>query len=46
MIECGKRIPSRGALQLLPKVLQRDVSWFLDDNAELDAIEDGLGDND
>jgi transcriptional regulator with XRE-family HTH domain len=37
MIEGGKRTPSEDLLGLLADILQRDVAWFLDENAELDA---------
>jgi transcriptional regulator with XRE-family HTH domain len=39
MIESGKRIPSEDVLGLLSSVFQREPSWFLDGNPELEAPE-------
>ena len=40
MIESGKRIPSEEVLRLLAGVFQREIGWFLDEQADLsDAIE-------
>ncbi len=36
MIESGKRVPSEELLQLLAKVFQREVSWFMDETTALD----------
>jgi transcriptional regulator with XRE-family HTH domain len=35
MIESSKRVPSPELLKLLAMVFQRDVSWFLDENADV-----------
>jgi transcriptional regulator with XRE-family HTH domain len=40
MIESSKRMPSPELLELLASVFQRDVSWFLDENADLGAERD------
>src|SRR5580692_11016189 len=37
MIESGKRIPSEAMLQLLAGFFQRDVVWFLDEQADIGA---------
>jgi len=37
MIESGKRVPSQPLLQLLATVFQRDVHWFLDEQADVGA---------
>ncbi len=38
MIERGKRFPSEEMLAVIAQVFQKDVSWFLDDTPEEDAI--------
>ena len=38
MIERGKRVPSADMLEVIGKVFQKDISWFLDDTPEEDAI--------
>src|ERR1700728_3926346 len=35
MIESGKRMPSEDVLGLLAGVFQREVSWFLDEQADV-----------
>jgi transcriptional regulator with XRE-family HTH domain len=35
MIESGKRLPSAEVLALLAEVFQREVAWFLDENADV-----------
>jgi transcriptional regulator with XRE-family HTH domain len=35
MIESGKRMPSEELLELLAEVFQRDVHWFLDEQADV-----------
>jgi transcriptional regulator with XRE-family HTH domain len=37
MIESGKRMPSQAVLALLAGVFQRQVAWFLDENADVAA---------
>jgi transcriptional regulator with XRE-family HTH domain len=37
MIESGKRVPSQQLLQLLATVFQREVHWFLDEQADVGA---------
>ena len=36
MIETGKRLPSRGVLELLAGIFQKPPSWFLDENPEVE----------
>lgn len=38
MIERGKRVPSAGMLAVMAAVFQKEVSWFLDDAPEEQAI--------
>jgi len=38
MIERGKRVPSEDILAVIATVFQKDVSWFLDDVPEQEAI--------
>jgi transcriptional regulator with XRE-family HTH domain len=38
MIEGGRRVPSSDMLSLLARVFQREVAWFLDENAELAPV--------
>jgi len=38
MIERGKRVPSHEMLEVIAKVFQKDVDWFLDDVSEQDSI--------
>ncbi|MGH1485412.1 MAG: DUF3612 domain-containing protein [Cellvibrionaceae bacterium] len=38
MIERGKRFPSEDMLDVIARVFQKDVSWFLDDVPEEEAI--------
>jgi transcriptional regulator with XRE-family HTH domain len=38
MIERGKRFPSEEMLAVIAQVFQKEVSWFLDDTPEEDAI--------
>ncbi|MCE9678208.1 DUF3612 domain-containing protein [Shewanella sp. AS1] len=38
MIERGKRVPSSGMLEVIAAVFQKEVSWFLDDVPEEQAI--------
>ncbi len=38
MIERGKRVPSAGMLAVIAAVFQKEVSWFLDDAPEEQAI--------
>ena len=38
MIERGKRVPSQEMLTVVANVFQKEVSWFLDDVPEVDAI--------
>ncbi len=37
MIETGKRVPAEGVLELLAKIFQKDLNWFLDENLEVQA---------
>ena len=37
MIESGKRTPSPELLELLAQVFQRELSWFLDESADLEG---------
>ena len=43
MIERGKRIPSEEVLEVIASVFQKNVSWFLDDIPEEDAITPSKG---
>ena len=38
MIERGKRVPSEGMLEIIAAVFQKELSWFLDDTPEQEAI--------
>lgn len=38
MIETGKRLPSREVLGLLAGIFQKDPSWFLDENPEVEPV--------
>lgn len=37
MIESGKRVPSPEVLELLSKIFQREPTWFLDNNPEMET---------
>ena len=38
MVETGKRMPSADTLRLLAAVLGKEPDWFLDQNAEVEAV--------
>ncbi|AEF55711.1 helix-turn-helix domain protein [Marinomonas posidonica IVIA-Po-181] len=43
MIERGKRVPSEEVLEVIAEVFQKNLSWFLDDIPEEDAITPSKG---
>lgn len=38
MIENGKRVPSENTLKVIAEVFQKDVTWFLDEISEQEAV--------
>ncbi len=39
MIENGRRVPSAALLKIIAEIFQKDVSWFMDESLETDALD-------